>query len=155
MLKESCPYHKGPVKHTLEECDMLRRYYKPGPSADDGKKKGPNDNGDNQGKEFPNVDNRFMIFGGQTVSLFVQRKQERQEVFSVEATTSVYLDWSDTAITFDQDNHPNFVPSPEKYPLVVDPVIDNTRLSKVLIDVGNSLNIIYAETLELMGISQS
>jgi hypothetical protein len=21
MLKESCPYHRGPVKHTLEECD--------------------------------------------------------------------------------------------------------------------------------------
>jgi hypothetical protein len=26
MLKESSPYHRGPVKHTLEECDMLRRY---------------------------------------------------------------------------------------------------------------------------------
>jgi hypothetical protein len=24
MLQESCPYHRGPVKHTLEECDMLR-----------------------------------------------------------------------------------------------------------------------------------
>jgi hypothetical protein len=24
MLKESCPYHQGPVKHTLEECIMLR-----------------------------------------------------------------------------------------------------------------------------------
>jgi hypothetical protein len=22
MLKESCPYHRGPVKHTLEECDV-------------------------------------------------------------------------------------------------------------------------------------
>jgi hypothetical protein len=33
MLKESCPYHRGPVKHTLEECDMLRRYFnKAGPS---------------------------------------------------------------------------------------------------------------------------
>jgi hypothetical protein len=27
MLKESCPYHQGPVKHTLEECVMLRRYF--------------------------------------------------------------------------------------------------------------------------------
>jgi hypothetical protein len=24
MLKEPCPYHQGPVKHTLEECAMLR-----------------------------------------------------------------------------------------------------------------------------------
>jgi hypothetical protein len=27
MLKESCPYHQGPVKHTLEECVMLRHYF--------------------------------------------------------------------------------------------------------------------------------
>jgi hypothetical protein len=29
------------------------------------------------------------------------------------------------------------------YPLVVDPIIANTRLTKVLIDEGSSLNIIY------------
>jgi hypothetical protein len=27
MLKEPCPYHQGPVKHTLEECAMLRRHF--------------------------------------------------------------------------------------------------------------------------------
>jgi hypothetical protein len=27
MLKESCPYHQGPVKRTLEECVMLRRHF--------------------------------------------------------------------------------------------------------------------------------
>jgi hypothetical protein len=27
MLKESCPYHQGPIKHTLEECVMLRCYF--------------------------------------------------------------------------------------------------------------------------------
>jgi hypothetical protein len=38
MLKESCPYHQGPVKHTLEECVMLRRYFhKAGPLAEGGK----------------------------------------------------------------------------------------------------------------------
>jgi hypothetical protein len=38
MLKESCPYHQGPVKHTLEECVMLRRYFhKAGPPAEGGK----------------------------------------------------------------------------------------------------------------------
>jgi hypothetical protein len=38
MLKESCPYHQGPVKHTLEECVMLRRYFhKAGPSAEGGR----------------------------------------------------------------------------------------------------------------------
>jgi hypothetical protein len=41
MLKEPCPYHQGPVKHTLEECVMLRRYFhKAGPPAEDGKGQG-------------------------------------------------------------------------------------------------------------------
>jgi hypothetical protein len=27
MLKKPCPYHKTPVNHTLEQCDMLNKYY--------------------------------------------------------------------------------------------------------------------------------
>ena len=27
MLKKPCPYHQGPVKHALEDCSMVRRYY--------------------------------------------------------------------------------------------------------------------------------
>jgi hypothetical protein len=27
MLKEPCPYHKGPTNHNLEDCHMLRRYF--------------------------------------------------------------------------------------------------------------------------------
>jgi hypothetical protein len=47
------------------------------------------------------------------------------------------------------------VPSPRRYPLIVDPVIDNARLTKVLMDGGSSLNIIYAETLTLLEIDLS
>jgi hypothetical protein len=47
------------------------------------------------------------------------------------------------------------VPSPGKYPLVVDPIIGNARLTKILMDGGSSLNIIYAETLELLQIDLS
>jgi hypothetical protein len=36
--------------------------------------------------------------------------------------------------------------------LVVDLIIGNTRLTKVLMDGGNGLNIMYAETLDAMGI---
>ena len=34
----------------------------------------------------------------------------------------------------------------------MDPIIGNNRFSKVLMDGGSSLNIMYAHTLELMGI---
>jgi hypothetical protein len=73
----------------------------------------------------------------------------------VKVAAPVYLDWSDKPITFDQGDHPDFVPSPGRYPLVVDPIIGNIRLSKVLMDRGSSLNIIYAETLELLGVDRS
>ena len=157
MLKEPCPYHKGPVKHTLEQCDMMRRYFaKFSPSTDGDPKGGPDDEGNDKDGVFPEVRNCFMIFGGPTVNLSArQRKQERREVFSVEVATPAYLDWSDKAITFDRDDHPDYIPNPGRYPLVVDPVIESTRLTKVLMDGGSSLNIIYAETLELMEISKS
>jgi hypothetical protein len=47
------------------------------------------------------------------------------------------------------------VPSLGKYPLVVDPVIGDVRLTKVLMDGGNNLNIIYAETLGLLRVDLS
>jgi hypothetical protein len=157
MLKESCPYHRGPVKHTLEECDMLWRYFnKAGPSAEGGKDQGNNKKGGDREEEFPEVHNCFMIYGGQVANASARhRKQERREVCSVKVATPVYLDWSDKPITFDQDDHPDYISSLGRYPLVVDPVIGNARLSKVLMDGGSSLNIIYAETLELLGVDRS
>jgi hypothetical protein len=83
------------------------------------------------------------------------RKQERREVCSVKVAAPVYLDWSDKPVTFDQGDHPDCVPSLGKYPLVVDPVIGNVRLTKVLMDGGNNLNLIYAETLRLLQIDLS
>jgi hypothetical protein len=97
-----------------------------------------------------------MIYGGQAANASARHhKQERREVCLVKVAAPVYLDWSDKPITFDQGDHPDFVPSPGRYPLVVDPIIGNVRLSKVHMDRGNSLNIIYAETLELLGVDRS
>jgi len=31
MLNMPCPYHRGPTKHTLEECIVLRRFYSGAP----------------------------------------------------------------------------------------------------------------------------
>jgi hypothetical protein len=157
MLKESCPYHRGSVKHTLEECDMLRRHFnKARPTAEGGKGQGNNKKGSDQEEEFLEVHNCFIIYGGQVANASARhRKQERQEICSVKVAAPVYLDWSDKPITFDQGNHPDYVPSPGRYLLVVDPIIGNVRLSKVLMDGGSSLNIIYAETLELLGVDRS
>jgi hypothetical protein len=157
MLKESCPYHQGPVKHTLEECVMLRRYFhKVGPSAKGGKGQDNDKKEGDKAEEFPEVHDCFMIYGGQVANASARhRKQERREVCSVNVAAPVYLDWSDKPITFDQGDNPDCVPSTRKYRLVVDPVIGNVKLTKVLMDGGSNLNIIYAETLGLLQIDLS
>jgi hypothetical protein len=157
MLKEPCPYHQGPVKHTLEECVMLQRHFhKAGPPAEGGRAHNNDKKEDHKAEEFPEVHDCFMIYGEPVANASARhRKQERREVCSVKVAAPVYLDWSDKPITFDQGDHPDRVPSLGKYPLVVDPVIGNVRLTKVLMDGGSSLNIIYTETLGLLQIDLS
>jgi hypothetical protein len=115
MLKESCPYHQGPVKHTLEECVMLRRYFhKARPPAEGGKGQDNDKKEGDKAEEFPEVHSCFMIYGGRVANASARyRKQERREVCSVKVAAPVYLDWSDKPITFDQGNHPDCVTSLE------------------------------------------
>jgi hypothetical protein len=61
MLKKPCPYHKTPVNHTLEQCDLLKRYYNRAAAKDGEAKK---DGGDGDAGGFPAVEKFFLIFGG-------------------------------------------------------------------------------------------
>jgi hypothetical protein len=54
MLKEPCPYHQGPVKHTLEECAMLwHHFHRAGPPAEGGRAPDDNKKEDHKAGEFP------------------------------------------------------------------------------------------------------
>jgi hypothetical protein len=78
MLKEPCPYHQGPIKHTLEECVMLRRHFhKAGPPAEGGRAHNNDKKEDHKAEEFPSARHR---------------KQERREVCSVKVAALVYID---------------------------------------------------------------
>jgi hypothetical protein len=94
MLKEPCPYHQGPIKHTLEECVMLRRHFhKTGPPAEGGRAHNNDKKEDHKAEEFPEVHDCFMIYGGQVANTSARhRKQEHQEVRSVKVAVPVYLD---------------------------------------------------------------
>jgi hypothetical protein len=61
MLKKPRPYHKTPANHTLEQCNMLKKYYSRVVAKDGEAKK---DGGDTDGSGFPAVENVFLIFGG-------------------------------------------------------------------------------------------
>nr|CAB3471350.1 unnamed protein product [Digitaria exilis] len=153
LLKKPCPYHKTAVAHTLEQCEMLRKFYNRIPRKDSGP---PKDGGAKDDDGYPEVEHVFFITGGPAANLKPrQQRRERREVMLVRPATPSYLDWSSETISFGREDHPDHIPNPGQYPLVVDPVIGNTRFSKVLMDGGSSLNILYAPTLELMGISTS
>jgi hypothetical protein len=90
MLKKPCPYHKTPVNHTLEQCDMLKKFYGRATAKDAEAKK---DEGDGDAGGFPAMENVFLIFGGATVDMSSrQRKRERHEVLAAEKAPPSFLD---------------------------------------------------------------
>jgi hypothetical protein len=110
MLKKPCPYHKTPVNHTLEQCDMLKKYYSRAAAKEGEAKK---DGGDGDAGGFTVVEDVFLIFGGPTVDMSnSQHKRERHEVLAVEKAPPSFLDWSGDAITFSREDHPNCIPNP-------------------------------------------
>ena len=111
------------------------------------------DNAKGRDSDFPTLDGCLMIFGGSAAyDSKCRQKLARHEVYTAESAAPTFLRWSESAITFDRTDHSESVPQPERYPLVVDPIIGMKQLTKVLMDGGSGLNIMYAETLDAMGI---
>ena len=159
MLEASCPNHGRPVNHALKDCGLLLKFLGSKARKSDPKSPGPRNDDDNDkeaGDGFPQTTGCLMIFGGGGVgSSRRHQKQERREVYAAEPPTPTYLKWSGTAITYDRNDHPERVLRPGRYPLVVDPIVSDKRLTKVLMDGGSGLNVLYAETLDAMGISRA
>ena len=94
-----------------------------------------------------------MIFGGSAAYDSKHRqKVARREVYTAELATPAFLRWSEAAINFDRADHLGAVPHPGRYPLIVDPIVGPKRLTKVLMDGGSGLNVMYAKTLDEMGV---
>jgi len=81
------------------------------------------------------------------------------EVNAVMPAVTRYMPWSDQEITWNIRDHPKLMPIPGSYVLVLDPTFIgpniNVRFSKVLIDNGSSINIMYADTMRKLGITEN
>src|SRR6266540_5206730 len=90
-----------------------------------------------------------MIYGGSD-AYESKRKQKltAREINVVLPVTPKYLQWSEAPITFDRADHPDHIPHPGRYPLVLDPIVRTTKLNRVLIDGGSRLNILFTKTLD-------
>jgi hypothetical protein len=82
------------------------------------------------------------------------RKKERgsRSSTSITGPPAPYR-WSEHPITFTRaDQWLNF-DHPGKYPLLVDPVIRESRVKKVLVDGGSSINVTFPRTLQGLGVA--
>src|SRR5438105_10001080 len=94
-----------------------------------------------------------MICGGSD-AYESKRKQKliAWEINAITPATPNYLKGSEAPITFGRADHPDHIPHPRRYPLVLDPIVRTVRLNRVLIDGYNRLNILFAKTLDDMKI---
>ena len=97
-----------------------------------------------------------MIFGGSDAIYFKRPHKVRyREACVAETAVPSFLSWLESPITFDQRDHSFHVARPGHYPLIVDPIVRKKHLTKVLMDGGSGLNILYVDTLDAMRIPQS
>jgi hypothetical protein len=126
--------------------------------VDQPKKEGPSpDNDDDTGAAYPGEDGAVhMIFGGSPARPSRRcEKLIRREVFNADVAKPSYLKWSEVPITFDREDHPDHVPRSGSYPLLVAPLFKFKRVHKVLMDGGSGINVLYASTLDDIGIPRS
>src|SRR4051812_6464678 len=66
-----------------------------------------------------------------------------------------YLRGSETDITFSREDHPPAIPQPGRATLVLEARIGNYDMSRVFMDGGSGINIIFTQTLDEMLIQSS
>ena len=150
VLDLPCHLHGAESGHSTRECYKLRSLMKKAPEA------GQKDPVPAAAAAFPKEDDVLMIFGGSNG----YESKRRQKIIAREVNMTApavpqYLRWSEHSISFDRTDHPDYIPEPGKFPLVVDPLFRTTRLRKVLMDGGSGLNILYVKTLDDMKIDRS
>ena len=108
------------------------------------------------GDDFPDPKECLMIFwGSDAIYSKRQHKVRYREACVAEMVVPAFLSWSESSITFDQRDHPSHIARPGRYSLIVDPIVHKKCLTKVLMDGGNDLNILYVDTLDAMRIPRS
>src|SRR3954464_14897406 len=98
-----------------------------------------------------------MIFTSESSDKGSQRARA-QEVNATMPPIPQYMQWSKCNISWGREDHPSIIPNPGTYPLVVDALFAAPRFaclfSRVLIDGGSTINILYRDTLVKLGFTE-
>jgi hypothetical protein len=102
----------------------------------------------------------------QAYMAFVTEPNDKQSLYRRSLEVNVLMSavpklmyWVDQEVTWDMYDHPRVMPNLGGYALVMDPTFvgpeNNINFSKVLIDNGRSINIMYRDTMDKLGISEN
>jgi hypothetical protein len=153
LLEATCLNHTYYIKHKLKECTMMKNYMTMRNLA---RKKKPE--GDSAGKAatpFPEEKAVMSIYGGLAPHESRRKlKLTGRAVNSVGVAVLEYLHWSQSLITFDWIVHPDSIAKPGRFPLIIDPLLRTTWLTKAHMDGGSGLNLMYLDTFEGLELTQ-
>ena len=76
-----------------------------------------------------------------------ERKRTLRDVYAIKPVALKFNPWSSCPITFDRRGHPTSIHHGGSAALVLDPIIDGFHLTRVLMDGGSSLNLLYQDTV--------
>jgi hypothetical protein len=152
------------MRHTLRNCRDFKHSVghgrpfqplpPPPPRGGPGEPRQPQQQEEGGGATFPRVDREVnVIFGGHgsQESKRQQKLNDRQVLVAATGPPALYR-WSEHPITFTRaDQWLNF-DHPGKHLLLVDPVIRESRVKKVLVDGGSSINVTFPWTLQGLGV---
>jgi hypothetical protein len=150
FLEQMCIFHPQ-GKHKTWHCDQLQGIIddllKMAKKADQEKKL------EDPKRDFPKAHKEVNYIYGGPDAYESKRKQKftAREVMVVLPTTLEYLKWFEIPITFNCSDHPDFIPKPGQYALIVNPIVKDVKLNRVLIDGGSSLKILFLKTFNQMG----
>ena len=87
-----------------------------------------------------------------THTLIGEQKRALWDAYAIEPVAPKLNQWAACPITFDHKDHPASIRHEGSAALVLDPIIDGFHLTKVLMDGGSSLNLLYQGTVRKMAL---
>ena len=84
-----------------------------------------------------------------------ERKHALRDVYAMEPVAPKFNPWFSCLITFGRRDHPTSICHGGFAALVLDPIVDGFHLTRVLMDGGSSLNLLYQDIVRKMGIDPS
>jgi hypothetical protein len=167
MLDQPCKFHSvlgKPAGHTTCQCSFTRdlgrgNHQLPGPPLGL-----PAEAQGNQNRQPAKAAGDYPEEANvEQYHVFTAQKEDPKdepwfgvEVNAVMPAEPQYMHWSEGSITWGREDHPPLMPRPGGYALVLNPIMfsetHTSRFSRMLIDVGSSINLLYRTSMEKLGI---